>query len=92
MVLIMDDKKKSNDDNIIKDDGLFSAVIAYSQLGISMSACVVLGIFGGIYLDRWLGTSPLFLFLGCLIGTGASFKMLYDLAAKKNMKKNMKKK
>ena len=65
------------------NDKIYSSIALYSQLGFSMSACVVLGIFGGIYLDRWLGTSPLCLFAGCLIGTGASFKALYDLVVKK---------
>jgi F0F1-type ATP synthase assembly protein I len=60
-----------------------SALAVYSQLGISMSASVVIGIMGGIFLDRRLGTSPLFLFFGCIVGTGASFKVLYDLTIKK---------
>ena len=60
----------------------FSAIALFSQLGVSMSACVLIGIFGGIWLDGRLGTSPWFLFAGCLLGTAASFKALYDLTAK----------
>ena len=80
----IENDEKVNDNN---DNKIFAAIAAYSQLGISMSACVAIGIIGGIFLDRRLGTSPLFLILGCLIGTGASFKALYDLAVKKQKNK-----
>ena len=68
----------------------FSALAIYSQLGISMSMCVALGIIGGIFLDRRFNTNPLFLFIGCFTGTGASFKALYDLTVKNNSKKRNK--
>ena len=91
-IMIDNDEKvndnKDNEDN--KDKKVFAAIAAYSQLGFSMSACVAIGIIGGIFLDRRLGTSPLFLILGCLIGTGASFKALYDLAVKKQKNKTKK--
>jgi ATP synthase protein I len=44
----------------------------YSAIGIEIAASVAFGTFGGIWLDRHLGTSPLFLILGLIVGTGAA--------------------
>ena len=70
-------------------DGVFAALGLYSQIGVSISACVLIGVFAGIFIDRRFGTSPWFLFLGCLIGTGASFKAMYDLAVKKDKSRRL---
>jgi ATP synthase protein I len=35
---------------------------------------------GGILLDRWLGTSPILLFVGLVLGLGAAGYSLYELA------------
>ncbi len=42
-----------------------------SQLAVVLAVCVVLGIFGGSFLDARLGTSPLLLILGSILGTAA---------------------
>ena len=90
MTVMMHNKIKNNiteDRDVAPDnkkgDTAFAAFAAFSQIGISMSACVVIGIFGGLFVDKRLGTSPIFMFFGSIIGTGASFKTLYDLATKK---------
>ena len=70
----------------------FSAIALFTQLGVSMSACVLVGILGGIWLDGRLGTSPGFLFAGCLLGTAASFKSMYDITAKYRKPPNIKQK
>ena len=57
-----------------------------TQIGVSMFACVFFGVMLGHTLDRWLGTAPLLLLIGSLLGAAASFKALYDLAIKKWMK------
>jgi len=57
-----------------------------TQLGISMGTCIVIGLFAGKYLDRWLGTQPWMMLAGILIGVLSAFKVLYDLAMK-NWKK-----
>ena len=59
------------------------AFAIYSQLGVSMSLSVLLGMLAGIYADRRLGTSPRLLFVGFFLGAAASFKLIYDLARKK---------
>ena len=83
-------KREAISDKEAINEKVYSSIALYSQLGLSMSVCVVIGIFGGIYLDRWLGVSPLFLFVGCLLGTGASFKALYDLVVKRSDKNTKK--
>ncbi|MDR1062149.1 MAG: AtpZ/AtpI family protein [Clostridiales bacterium] len=54
-----------------------------SQLGISMAACVLIGVLAGSKLDGWLGTSPWLLVLFAFIGAGAAFKVMYDIAIKR---------
>ena len=76
------DRLKKDDDR--KDT--LNALALVSQLGLSMAACVILGVLGGRQLDKWLGTSPLLLIIGSFVGAAAAFKVLYDLAVKKWMK------
>ena len=40
----------------------------YATLGLGFAASVALLTIGGLYLDRWLGTEPLFLLLGLVAG------------------------
>ncbi|MSQ11243.1 MAG: AtpZ/AtpI family protein [Dehalococcoidia bacterium] len=48
-------------------------------VGWYIATCIVGGIFGGVYLDRWLGTPPLFILLGVLSGTAAAFYGVYRM-------------
>ena len=48
-------------------------------LGWYVAACIVLGILGGLGLDKLLGTLPLFTLLGTVLGTIAAFWGLYKL-------------
>ena len=51
--------------------------------GWFFTAALVIGLAGGWFLDEWLGTKPLFILLGLLLGTAAGayglFKMLIPL-------------
>lgn len=44
----------------------------YSNLAFEMGAVIVLGVFGGIKLDNWLGVSPLFTIVCSLAAIGLS--------------------
>jgi ATP synthase protein I len=44
---------------------------ALSAVGFAFVIAVVLGFMAGYFLDRWLGTSPLFLILFFFIGLAA---------------------
>jgi len=53
-----------------------------SQIGITIVACVGVGIFLGWLLDRLFGTSPWLLLVFTLLGVVAAFKSIFDFAKK----------
>ena len=56
------------------------AIGAASGLGCSTVASLLLCIGGGIFLDRWLGTSPMLTLLGVVLGLVVSGYLFYQLA------------
>ncbi len=48
-------------------------------LGWYIAISIILGIVGGWWLDRWLGTKPLFTILGVLAGSGVAFYGVYRM-------------
>ncbi len=50
------------------------------QFGSTITISLVVFLWGGIQLDRWLGTSPLFLLIGMLLAFMAIGYSLYELA------------
>jgi F0F1-type ATP synthase assembly protein I len=46
------------------------------RLGLS----VVIGVVGGVLIDNWLGTSPIFTLLGVVVGVGAAMYSIWDVA------------
>lgn len=50
---------------------------AHLAHGLTIAAAAGLFAVGGYYLDRWLGTSPLFLLCGTLVGAAAGLLNLY---------------
>ncbi|MCL2202134.1 MAG: AtpZ/AtpI family protein [Oscillospiraceae bacterium] len=58
------------------------ALAALSQIGITIAACIGVGIFIGWFLDNLLGTSPWLLLVFTLLGTAAAFKSIFDFAKK----------
>ena len=46
----------------------WSALAELSSVGFAMVLATVIGLAGGYYLDRWLGTSPWLLLLGIVAG------------------------
>lgn len=55
------------------------AVGLFTQLGLSMAACVFVGVGAGKLLDTWLGTTPWLLALCAAVGGIASIKTMYDI-------------
>lgn len=51
-----------------------------TQLGIQMACCIVIGVILGIFLDRLLGTAPLFIITLSILGSAAAIKVLYDIS------------
>ena len=48
-----------------------------SSIGLAMVLATVIGLAGGYYLDRWLGTSPWLTLVGLLLGIAAGFVNLF---------------
>jgi len=63
--------------------GLLHALSFSSQVGITMAACVIIGVFLGRFLDDLFHTAPWFLLVFSLLGAAASFKTLFNLARRK---------
>ena len=48
-------------------------------LGWYVATCILVGVFGGVALDKLLGLTPLFTMLGLLFGTTAAFYGVYKM-------------
>ncbi len=46
---------------------------------LESSIAVVVGMVLGYYCDRWLGTEPVFLFVGLIVGAVAGFRRLLKI-------------
>ena len=53
-----------------------------SSLGVAMVLATIIGLGGGYYADRWLGTSPWLTMIGLGFGIVAGFVMLFRSAKK----------
>ncbi len=80
----MPDKEDKNTDNQKGGPGreLLRALSFFSQIGITMAACVLIGVLLGKFLDGLLGTSPWLLLVFSLLGAGAALKAVFDLGNK----------
>lgn len=52
----------------------------FASAGLELAIAIVVGYFGGGWLDGWLGTDPYLAFGGLLLGIIAGFRTLYQLA------------
>jgi ATP synthase protein I len=50
------------------------------DIGIRMGVSVVIGLGGGLLLDNWLGTRPIFTLIGMVVGIAAAMYTLWDVA------------
>ena len=50
------------------------------DLGIRLGVSVILGLGGGLLLDSWLRTSPIFTLIGMSLGIGAAMYTIWDVA------------
>lgn len=75
-------KKNGTGGDVLRALGLFT------QLGVTMTVCISMGVLGGKFLDRYFGSSPWMLLAGALIGGGAAIKALYDIAMRSQNRKD----
>jgi ATP synthase protein I len=59
------------------DQSAWKALGELSTVGLTLVVATVLGLAGGYYLDRWLGTSPWLTLIGLLLGIAAGFVNLF---------------
>lgn len=52
---------------------------AFASMGMTMAVCVAIGLLLGLWADSALGTSPLFLFLGLLVGCAVAVAAVVKL-------------
>ena len=57
----------------------FRALGAVSGLGCSIVASLVIFIVGGIFVDQFLGTTPILTLIGVAVGLAAAGYQLYEL-------------
>jgi ATP synthase protein I len=50
------------------------------DLGIRLGISVIVGLGGGLALDNWLHTLPLFTLIGVVVGIGAAMYTIWDVA------------
>lgn len=60
-----------------------SWLVAFRVVGVGfyIAFCLLVGIFGGVYLDRTLGTFPLLTLGGLVLGLVAAFYGVYKMVA-----------
>ena len=50
------------------------------DLGLRMGVSVIVGVGGGLLVDRWLGTRPIFTLIGMVLGIAAAMYTIWDVA------------
>jgi hypothetical protein len=50
------------------------------DLGIRLGLSVAIGLGGGLLLDNWLGTRPIFTLIGMVVGIGAAMVTIWNVA------------
>lgn len=75
-------ERKPGKDDKQSNRELRRALSFFSQVGITMAACVFIGVFIGRFLDNLLATTPWLLLLFSFLGAAAAFKVLFDLGTR----------
>jgi ATP synthase protein I len=56
--------------------------VLFSEIGISLLVTTLVGVLVGRWVDQQLGTLPLFVIIGFLIGAGSGTVMIYRLVTR----------
>jgi ATP synthase protein I len=54
-------------------------LVLFSEIGVSLLVTTLIGVFVGYQVDKQLGTLPVFLIVGFLVGAGAGTLMIARL-------------
>jgi len=69
--------RNNGDEEDQETDGIGKSLSFAMRVSVEIIAGIVVGAVAGYYLDKWLGTTPLFFLLCFLIGTGAGGVNVY---------------
>jgi F0F1-type ATP synthase assembly protein I len=61
----------------VQDKGSAPSASDFAGIGLQFAASIILFVFAGQWLDKWLGTGPIFLILGAFLGAGGAFYSMY---------------
>jgi ATP synthase protein I len=56
--------------------------VLFSEIGISLLVTTLLGVLAGYWADQQLGTLPIFVMVGFLVGAGSGMVMIYRLISR----------
>lgn len=59
--------------------GTLKNLTLISQIGISIVTPILLGVFIGQLLDKWIGTKSIFVIIFIILGAGGGFMNLFKL-------------
>ena len=51
----------------------------FSEIGLSLLVTTLVGVLAGYWVDEQLGTLPIFVIVGFLVGAGAGARIIYKL-------------
>ncbi len=57
-------------------------LVLFSEIGVSLLVTTLIGVFVGYWADKQLGTLPVFLIVGFLVGAGAGTVMIARLISR----------
>ena len=61
----------------VGDRGSAPSASEFAGIGLQFAVSILLFVFAGQWLDRRLGTGPVFLILGVFLGAGGAFYSMY---------------
>jgi F0F1-type ATP synthase assembly protein I len=80
-VPVMGPERGVGDDDAPRQDAKPSGNIGIAfDLGLRLGISVIVGLGGGLLLDAWLRTSPIFTLIGMVLGIGAAMYTIWDVA------------
>jgi ATP synthase protein I len=60
-----------------KKSGDFPDYMWIASIGINLVLSSLVGLFAGLYIDRWLHTKPIFMIVLFIVGLAAGFRQLF---------------
>ena len=63
--------------------GTARRIAQYSSIIFLLPASLLIGFFGGQWLDEWLGTDPVFVVVCVLLGAAAGFYQVFKILLEK---------